>query len=267
MSLYISIISHEHAEDIIHNLQPHRLQGEQIHVTILANQADSALQSYCQQHQLSYLQNETPQGFGANHNKVFRYCREELGLQHADGFLVLNPDVVVSSQTINDLLVSLQNYYPRLAAANLFKDQEFKTLEGSVRRFPYLWDFFSSLIFKSTRTTIRRQGFNEPCHVDWASGAFLVFQAELYAALGGFDERYYLYCEDVDICWRASKLYGVRTLYLPHIKAVHAGRRDSHKSINRHMLWHICSAFRFTWVRVKTKILGAGTLKRQSLQL
>lgn len=262
MSLYISIVSHDHAEDIIHNLQPHRLHGEQIHVAILANQADSALQSYCEEHKLSYLQNETPLGFGANHNKVFCYCREELGLRDEDWFLVLNPDVLVSPQTIGELLVALRDYYPRLAAANLFKDQQLTTLENSVRRFPYLWDFFGSLIFKSTRTTIKRQHLNDPCHVNWASGAFLVFQAELYAALGGFDERYYLYCEDVDICWRAHKLFGVRTLYLPQIKAVHAGRRDSHKSINQHMLWHISSAFRFSWVRLKTRLLGAKTLRR-----
>ena len=265
MSVYISIVSHDHAEDIIHNLQPHRLRGERVHVTILANQADSTLQSYCQQQQLNYLQNETPHGFGANHNKVFLYCREELGLQEQDWFLVLNPDVMVSPQTISDLMLHLRDYYPRLAAANLFKDRDFKVLENSVRRFPYLWDFFGSLVLKSTRTTIKRQRFKEPCHVDWASGAFLVFQAELYAALGGFDERYYLYCEDVDICWRARKLFGAHTLYLPQIKAVHAGRRDSHKSINQHMRWHICSAFRFSWIRLKTRLLGAKTLRRKRL--
>lgn len=265
MRLFISVVSHDHTEDIIHNLQPHRLQGEQVHVTVLANQADSTLKRYCQQHQLSYLQNETPQGFGANHNKVFRYCREKLGLQNQDWFLVLNPDVLVSPQAIDDLVLSLRDYYPRLAATNLFKDEEFKTLEGSVRRFPYLWDFFGSLVFKSTRTTIKRQDLKNPCHVDWASGAFLVFEAALYATLGGFDERYYLYCEDVDICWRACKLYGVRTLYLPHIKAVHAGRRDSHKSINRNMLWHIFSAFRFSWVRLQSWLFGAKILRRSHL--
>lgn len=265
MSLYISIVSHDHTEDIIHNLQPHRLQGEQVHVTILANKADSELQNYCQQQRLNYLQNETPLGFGANHNKVFRYCRDELGLQDRDWFLVLNPDVLVSPQTIDDLLLHLKDYYPRLAAANLFKDRDFNILENSVRRFPYLWDFFGSLVFKSTRTTIKRQDIKAPCHVDWASGAFLVFEAKLYAELGGFDERYYLYCEDVDICWRARHLLGVRTLYLPQIRAVHAGRRDSHKSINQHMLWHTQSALRFSWIRLKTRLLGAKTLWRKRL--
>lgn len=265
MSLYISIVSHDHTEDIIHSLQPHRLHGEQIHVIILANQADPTLQSYCQQYQLSYLQNETPYGFGTNQNKVFRYCREELGLQDQDWFLVLNPDVLVSPQTIDDLVLSLRDYYPRLAAANLFKDHEFKTPESSVRRFPYLWNFFGSLVFKSTRTTIQRRDLNEPCHVDWASGAFLIFNAELYQTLGGFDERYYLYCEDVDICWRARKLYGERVLYLPNIKAVHQGKRDSHKAINKYMFWHISSAIRFSWVRLKTRLLGVSTLHREKI--
>lgn len=265
MSLYISIVSHDHTRDIIHGLQPHQLRLAQVHLVILANKPCTTLQHYCEQHQLSYLENTRPQGFGTNHNKVFRYCREELGLKPSDWFLVLNPDVLVSPNTIEDLLVRLRDCYPRIAAANLFKDPDFTTLESSVRHFPYLWDFFSSLVLKSNRTTINRKDITKPCHVEWASGAFLVFQAQLYEKLGGFDSRYYLYCEDVDICWRARKLYGVRTLYLPDIKAVHPGQRDSHKSLNQHMLWHICSALRFSWTRLKTRLWGVKTLYRTQL--
>ncbi|MDQ2078344.1 glycosyltransferase [Marinimicrobium sp. ABcell2] len=265
MALYISIVSHNHTSDIINDLLPHRLQGGHVRVVILANLPDQALADYCQQHQITYLQNTTPHGFGANHNQVFRYCQENLGLEKQDWFLVLNPDVKVSPEAINELVTTLPKYCTRLAAANLFKDDEFEVLEGSVRSFPYLWDFFGSLVFKSTRTTVKRRGFKKPCHVDWASGAFLVLKAELYETLGGFDERYYLYCEDVDICWRALKLCGVRVLYLPNVKAVHMGKRDSHKSINQHMFWHISSAFRFSWIRLKTKLLGTKTLRRKPL--
>lgn len=265
MSLYISIVSHGHATDITHGLQPHRLRGEGVQICILSNLNDPVLERYCRQHHLQYLQNKNPEGFGTNHNRVFRYFREMLGMENHDWFLVINPDVLVSPQAISDLLLSMQSYYPRLATINLFKDEEFTVLEGSVRRFPYLWDFFSSLVLKSTSTTIQRHDFKEPCHVDWASGAFLIFNAEFYQTLGGFDERYYLYCEDVDICWRARKLYCERVLYLPDIKAVHPGKRDSHKAFSRYMFWHISSAFRFSSVRLKTTLFGAKTLRRKQL--
>jgi N-acetylglucosaminyl-diphospho-decaprenol L-rhamnosyltransferase len=265
VALYISIVSHEHTSDIIDDLQPHRLQREDVRVIILANLPDQTLADYCSEHQIAYLQNTSPKGFGANHNQVFRHCRDNLGMEQQDWFLVLNPDVIVSPAVIEELITTLSDYWPRLAAANLFKDDKFKVFEGSIRTFPYIWDSFTSLVFKSKRTAVQRKDIKSPCHVDWASGAFLIFKAELYEALGGFDERYFLYYEDVDICWRALKLCGVRVLYLPNIKAVHQGKRHSHTAINQHMFWHISSAFRFSWIRLKTKLLGTKTLRRKRL--
>lgn len=265
MTLYISIISHQHTRDIVGSLQPHTLISDDVRILVTDNVPDITLADYCREHQLAYLSNEQPLGFGSNHNRAYCYCRDHLELTADDWFLVLNPDVRITPPTIRALRHSLAQHRPALAAANLFKDDEFRVLEGSIRRYPYLWDFFASLVFKSGRTTVKRRHITEPTPVDWGSGAFLVFRGELYEKLGGFDERYYLYCEDVDICWRALKLERIRPLYLPGIKAVHAGRRDSHKSINRHMLWHIASAFRFSWVRVKTRLLGPQSLRRPPL--
>ncbi len=265
MTLFVSVISHGHTEDILQGLLPHRLQNENIRIQILDNKPDDQLADYCQKHNINYLKNDQPKGFGANHNRVFQHCREQLGMKTEDWFLVLNPDVRVTLQVLHDLLATLNDAKPAVAAPNLFKDDEFKVLEGSVRYYPYLWDFIASFLIGSNRTTLKRRHIEEPCPVDWASGAFLVFKAGIYQKLGGFDERYYLYCEDVDICWRALKLEGARPMYLPHIKAVHEGKRDSHKSVNRFLLWHISSAFRFSWVRMKTSLLGARSLTRPSL--
>src|SRR5690606_38825602 len=156
------------------------------------------LADYCREHEIPYLQNDRPRGFGANHNQVFKYCRDQLGMTAQDWFLVLNPDVRVSPGTMKELMGSLEEEEPAIAAPNLFKDDNFSTLEGSVRNFPYLWDFIASFLIGSNRTTVKREAIVAPCVVDWASGAFLVFKAGIYQKLGGFDERYYLYCEDVD---------------------------------------------------------------------
>ena len=45
-----------------------------------------------------------------------------------------------------------------------------------------------------------------------------------YRQLNGFDERYFMYCEDIDICYRSCKIHGKRVMYFPNIKAVHLSK-------------------------------------------
>jgi hypothetical protein len=265
VTIFVSIVSHKHTDDIILGLQPKALQGDGIRVVIVDNQPDAHLAEYCAQHQLAYLKNAQPQGFGRNHNQAFTYCRTHLGLTGCDWFVVLNPDVLVPQSALYQMVATMTEYSALLAAPNLFKDKQLREQEASVRRFPYIWNAAASFLFKATRTTLNRQAISTPCPVDWASGAFLAFRADLYERLGGFDERDHLYYEDVDICWRALKRENVPVHYLPNIKAVHAGKRDSHKSAGRHFWWHIASVFRFSWVRIKTRLCGIQSLERPTL--
>jgi len=77
--------------------------------------------------------------------------------------------------------------------------------------------------------------------VDWYSAAFLMFPTELYAALGGFDERYHMYCEDVDLCLRLQ-LAG-HHLVRATGQATHLAQRDSLRQW-RPALWHWQSFWR-----------------------
>jgi hypothetical protein len=59
-----------------------------------------------------------------------------------------------------------------------------------------------------------------PHRVDWVYGTFMVVRRDLFRQLGGFDPRYFLYGEDLDLCYRASRV-GARTLHVPAARAVH----------------------------------------------
>lgn len=56
--------------------------------------------------------------------------------------------------------------------------------------------------------------------VDWVTGAFVAFRRELFLKIGGFDEDYFMYYEDVDFCLRASHA-GFKSYFLPTARAVH----------------------------------------------
>ena len=91
----------------------------------------------------------------------------------------------------------------------------------------------------------------------WVNGAFMLFRASVYRGLGGFDERYFMYCEDVDICLRLQ-LAGF-ALSRSSVKVTHAAQRSSRVNI-RHLAWHVVSLLRLwtskpyrDFVRIKQK--------------
>jgi GT2 family glycosyltransferase len=74
-------------------------------------------------------------------------------------------------------------------------------------------------------TTVGRLGtrlWRMPRAVDWVYGTFMAVRRDLFRQLGGFDARYFMYGEDLDLCYRAGRL-GARTILVPAARAVHGG--------------------------------------------
>ena len=71
----------------------------------------------------------------------------------------------------------------------------------------------------------------------------MLFRASAYKRLGGFDERYFLYYEDVDICLRAHRLE-LKILFCPEVSVIHHAQRASWRNLY-HMRWHAMSMMRF----------------------
>ena len=84
---------------------------------------------------------------------------------------------------------------------------------------------------------------SEPISVDWVSGMFMVFRRDVYASVGGFDERYFMYFEDVDLCYRLQ-LGGFRVVLVPQVFVIHNAQRASSLKL-KYFKWHLASAFRF----------------------
>jgi GT2 family glycosyltransferase len=86
----------------------------------------------------------------------------------------------------------------------------------------------------------------------WVAGMFLLMRATAYREIGGFDERFFLYCEDYDVCARMRRA-GYSIVLAPATLAVHDAQRGSLRSM-RHLRWHVASLFRvwtssaFWWV-------------------
>lgn len=179
------------------------------------------------------IDNLVPKGFGANHNAAFRLCQEEF-------FCVLNPDICLPENPFPALLDALVMRRAAVVAPAVLSPGG--NVEDSARHFPTPL----GLVNKFLGLGDGRYPFSvgdEVFAADWVGGMFMLFRAEDYQLVGGFDEKFFLYYEDVDICarlWKADR--GV--LVCPRVPVIHDARRASRRNL-RHMLWHLGSIMRY----------------------
>lgn len=243
--IYISIVSHDNDDDIINNSNLKEICSlDNVTVIIRDNVSSDRLKTYCVDNHFIYNSSDAILGFGANNNINFELA-SNLGMKKTDWFVLFNPDLDISAAMINKLSDTIGNYSSQLFAINLFFDDKFSKMEHSLRKFPTFISFFNILKGKSFTAAYNKASLADGSIVDWAAGSFLVFQTELYEKLNGFDEDYFMYFEDVDICFRANKIYNQHVVYLSYIKAIHEGGYQNRKLFSKHFRWYFSSLLRF----------------------
>lgn len=178
------------------------------------------------------IRNERAKGFGANHNTAFGHCRTPY-------FCVVNPDIRLPVDPLPALVSALAD--ERAGAAGPLVRSPAGKAEDSARRFPTA----ASLLAKVFREE-RRPDYpidRGPQAVDWIGGMFMLLRSDAFRAVGGFDEAYFLYYEDVDLC-RRLQAAGKSIVYLPAAEVIHDAQRGSRRN-PRLALHHLRSALRF----------------------
>lgn len=244
MTLFISVVNHNHDDMIVANPTLASL-AQHFKVIIKSNTpASNALESYCSSHKITLIQGLTVKGFGANNNEVFQYATNNFYIKEKDYFLILNPDVEVSSNSINHLLEKAKEYKADISAINLFTDRTLSSYDHSIRKYPKLLSPLRSLAGIKRNDIYKKSKINKPIKIEWAAGSFLLFNASSFKQLEGFDEKYFMYFEDADICTRAGK-NGFDVYYFPDIKAIHFASHQNRKLFSKHFLWYWKSSIRY----------------------
>lgn len=243
MTVFVSVVSHGH-NSIIKELGC--LIGLKSEFTIvLKNNIESDCSLYdCLSFPYYVLNEKFALGFAENNNFVFDYCKKNLGMRGGDYFIVLNPDVVIDKKTLNLLVDTMKREEVLISSINLFKDYDENIYDNSIRKFPSLWQFISSFLIDKNSSILDKREILKPTNIDWAAGSFLAFKASHYEKLGGFDENYFMYCEDVDICYRSMQM-NVPVMYYPQFKALHLAKHANRKLFSKHFYWHLSSVIRF----------------------
>lgn len=173
---------------------------------------------------IEVIRNLRPLGFGANHNQAFRRCRTEW-------FAVLNPDLRLAIDVFAPLVAEAAPGDALLSPAIVESDG---APADSARQLLTPWQL--------ARRALGHRQPAQPANTDWLAGMFLLLRREAFAAVGGFDERFHMYCEDADLCLRLQ-LAGWRIRVVEHVAVVHAAQRASRRSW-QHLRWHLTSLLR-----------------------
>jgi N-acetylglucosaminyl-diphospho-decaprenol L-rhamnosyltransferase len=186
----------------------------------------------------------------------------------ADAILVLNPDVRLHERSIPPLLKALQTPRVGIVAPQIRSPDG--NLTFSLRRTPSIG---RSLGLTGTKLAAfseyinRRSVYTSQCFVDWALGAVLLMSRECLESIGGWDETYFLYSEETDVCLRALDS-GFLTLYEPAAVAFHIGGQSGQnskiyamRSVNRIRLYRrrhgILASWCYFWLTVAFELRWA----------
>jgi GT2 family glycosyltransferase len=242
MKVSAVVISHGHAEELMRSLPVLAPQVDEL--LVIANIAGSLPPVLPDGTRV--LQNDRPLSFAANANLGAAQTEHEL-------VLIVNPDAVAEPDAVG-LLRDFLEAHPRAGVAGprmLYSDgswqasrRGFPTVGGTlVRRTPLRY-LFPPLRWQRRHYQLDERP-DEPVQADTMLGAFLLLRRTMLDDIGGWDGGYRMYCEDIDLNYRAARA-GWERWYVPAAVVHHEYAAVIDKQfLTRHTLWHARAMLRF----------------------
>lgn len=231
----ISIVSHAQSmfvARLIDSLQEYETELE-YELILLENSPDAHVHDWSAlDRPVKFVANDKAQGLARNWNATFALSRGEY-------FCLLNPDLVFVESVFPRLIEDIRRGVADIVAPVVYDNAG--RLQSSARELPSAWSIFMRRLTPGYAEVESLELL--PGEPDWIAGMFLLMRSEVYQSLGGMNERYYLYFEDVDFCTRA-RLAGYQLSVNKRAKVVHDAQRGSRRH-PKYVAWHVLSAIRF----------------------
>lgn len=241
MVIQVSIVIYKHSySDLEHTLNS-LLRAKRVYRIILVDNDESEWASSLENPKIVYVKSDGNYGFGFGHNiAIHKYAHQ------SEYFLICNPDIKFDSNEFDKLVNFADSRKEGLFLPKIIY-QNGENQYGA-RLLPSTFDLFARRFSPKLAEKldeyylIKRINIVEPVFAPYLSGCFMFFRSEALLALGGFDERFFMYMEDVDLSRRCASKFG--NVYYPLAKVTHLHERASHKNINL-LKAHLKSAFQY----------------------
>ena len=194
------------------------------------------LKKLAQKHPIRIIVNKKNAGFGIANNQGAKIAKGKY-------ILFINSDTLVKKNVLGEMVLWSENN-PKIGVSTCALKNSDNSLQGTGGYFPDLFKVFAWMFFLENILLIDRiikpfhpmhpqspiykgEGFFKKAHQrDWVTGAFLLTRKDIFDKAGGFDEDYFMYTEEVDLCWRIKK-NGWQVWFLPKWSIIHLGGASS----------------------------------------
>ncbi len=226
MDLSIIIVNYnvkEFLQNLLHSIEK-ASRNLSTEIIIVDNTSDDGSVEFIHEKfpDVKLIANQKNLGFGKANN---------IGLREAKGqfILLINPDTLVAEDTF-DKMIEFFNNHPEVGLAGCKILNPDGTLQLACRRsFPGPWTSFTKVTGLSTlfpkskifaKYNLTYLDENQTYEVDAISGSFMMMRREVYEKIGGFDEMFFMYGEDLDLCYRVQKA-GYKVFYVHSTQIIH----------------------------------------------
>ena len=202
-------------------------------VFIIDNSPTNELQTIinnCQSSKLVYIYGQGNIGYGAGHNIAIKKSIEVGATYH----IILNPDIIFQPDAIASL-TQFMELHPEVGSVMpniIYPDGKCQKL---CKLLPTPFDIFARRLFPSKGIKKRNKKFemhfmdyDKIWNVPYLSGCFMFLRTSTLKQVGGFDEQYFMYSEDIDLTRRIHRIS--KTIFYPFVTVIHAHRAEHRTS-------------------------------------
>lgn len=235
VDLSIIIVNYNVKEFLLNLLDSIRKASKEIstEVIVVDNASDDGSSEILNEKypDINLIVNNENVGFGKANNQALEIAKGKY-------ILLLNPDTIVREDTFIKMIEFFQSH-PEVGIAGCKVLNPDGTLQLACRRgFPGPWTSFTKVMGLSTlfpksrlfaRYNLTYLDENQTYEVDAVSGAFLMMTKDVYQKIGGFDKQFFMYGEDLDLCYRAQKS-GFKVYYVHSTEIIHYKGESTRRS-------------------------------------
>lgn len=187
-----------------------------------------------------YIRNKKNLGFGRANN-------QSIDLIDSPYTLLLNPDTIIQENTLSTLIEFMNsNRKVGLATCRLL-NADGSYSNDAIRNVPNLWSALMRILgitelFPNSKFAgsyfLAKEDPKEVIDVPVISGSFMFIRSELFKQLNGFDDRFFMYFEDTDLCFRVKEA-GYEIKYVPNTSIIHfRGESTKKHTLNHHLIFN-----------------------------
>lgn len=184
-----------------------------------------------------------------------------------DYLLFLNPDTRIDKAAIREALTVLEtNLAGDIGIVGIQSIGDDGHIHRACARFPSAWNFINEAlglasVVPSLFPGLQRRDFDHAVSqsVDHVIGAFYFVRADLFRRLNGFDERFFVYLEDIDFSWRAAQ-NGYRCYFLAEAQMYHKGGGVSEQIKDQRLFFALRSRIQYAFKHLRPESAWAVTL-------